>query len=89
MLIGPHLRILIATVAFGMGIDCLNVHQVLHLGAPDCYIQESGRAGRDDVQSVSILLIIKGESQHHVNHNMREYAAEDRCYSVTLIEKIF
>jgi len=71
-----NLRIVIATVAFGMEIDCPDVHQVLHFGAPDCvesYIQESGRAGRDDAQSVSILLIIKGESQHHIDNNMKEY----------------
>ena len=71
-----HLRIVIATVAFGMGIDCPDVHQVFHFGAPDSvesYIQESGRAGRDDVQSVAVLLLIKGESRHHIDGNMKDY----------------
>ena len=30
-----HLRVVIATVAFGMGIDCKNVHQIVHVGAPE------------------------------------------------------
>jgi len=71
-----HLRIVIATVAFGMGIDCPDVHQIFHLGAPDsieAYIQETGRAGRDGVQSVAVLLLIKGETRHHIDNNMKAY----------------
>ena len=40
------LRIVCATVAFGMGLDCTDVCQVIHVGAPDdveFYIQETGR----------------------------------------------
>lgn len=72
------LRIVIATVAFGTGIDCPDVHQVFHLGAPDSiesYIQETGRAGRDGVQSIAVLLLIKGESRHHIDTNMKRYIA--------------
>ena len=46
-----YLRIVIATIAFGMGIDCPDVHQVVHIGLPDDtksynIMQETGRAGR-------------------------------------------
>lgn len=53
------LRVVIATVAFGMGINCPDVRQIIHWGAPEdseMYIQESGRAGRDGVFSCALLL---------------------------------
>ena len=56
-----HLRIVCATVAFGMGIDCSDVRQLIHLGAPndiESYIQETGRGGRDDRLSLGTLLVV-------------------------------
>ena len=53
-----RLRVVIATVAFGMGIDCPNVRQVIHWGPPsdlEMYIQETGRAGRDGQLSFASL----------------------------------
>ena len=53
------LRIVCATVAFGMGLDCTDVCQVSHAGAPDdveSYIQETGRGGRDGNLSLATLL---------------------------------
>ena len=70
-----HLRIVIATVAFGMGVDCPDVHQVIHLGPPvekEEYIQETGRAGRDGLQSIAVLYLVKGMRQH-VDEGMKQY----------------
>lgn len=53
------LRILIATTAFGMGIDCIDIRRVIHWGYPtdlESYVQETGRAGRDEEQSEAILI---------------------------------
>ena len=44
-----HIRILISTIAFGMGINCKPVRQVIHFGPSkslQSYVQESRRAGR-------------------------------------------
>ena len=77
-----QLRIVIATVAFGMGIDCPDVRQIVHIGPPDdveSYIQQTGRAGRDGQPSLATLLFTK-ERLHHIDDSIKEYQANtDRC----------
>ena len=84
-----HLRIVIATVAFGMGVDVPDVRQVISVGCPDdveSYIQETGRAGRDDLLSLALLLHVKGDSRP-LSQSIKEYKSNTgRCRRDVLFE---
>ena len=78
------LRVIIATTAFGMGIDCPNVHNVLHWGPAEdieSYVQQTGRAGRDDKQSRATLYFSLNDRKH-THSDMMSY-----CTNVLLCRR--
>ena len=73
------LRVVICTVAFGMGINCVDFTRVFNFGPPrnmEEYIQMCGRAGRKGEESICILLH-NGLLCSHSNLEIKSYVATD------------
>ena len=72
-----HLWIVIATIAFSMGLDVPDIRHVIHWGPSDdfeCYIQETGRAGRDGELCCAVLYYAKKDNRS-ISKTMIEYCA--------------
>ena len=82
----PTCRIVISTVALGMGLNCQNISRVIHYGVPttmEAYYQECGRCGRNGEQATATLLFnghdIKQDPYPMVTTVMREYCLARTC----------
>lgn len=82
-------RVIVATNAFGMGIDKPDVRIVIHIDMPDspeAYFQEAGRAGRDGAKSYAVLLYAKSDKTN-LNKRITD-TFPDKEYIYTIYEDI-
>lgn len=80
-----EIRIMVATNAFGMGIDKPDVRLVIHLQIPDspeAYFQEAGRGGRDGLRAFAVLLYHNGDRTKLLKHIPEEYPDKDNIREI-------
>ncbi len=78
--IDNHIQVIVATNAFGMGIDKPDVRYVVHLDLPDsleAYFQEAGRAGRDLKPAYAVALYSKADTQALKDHFEESFPGKD------------
>ena len=86
-----EVRVVCATVAFGMGIDKPNVRFVVHHDLPkdlESYYQETGRAGRDGLPSECLLLFRSADAVKHVHFIEEKPDPDERARARAKLDQV-
>jgi len=86
--LNDEIQVVVATIAFGMGIDKSNIRFVAHMSLPktiENYYQEIGRAGRDGLPSSTLLLFSNSDIVEHKRRISEQPASE---YQTVAYEKL-
>ncbi len=81
-------RRVFATQSLSMGIDCLNIREIIHWGIPrtlEDYYQECGRAGRDGLPAKATLLYAAPVNKSLCNEAVQQYCESTTCYRSVLL----
>ena len=82
---GGEAEIVVATNAFGMGIDKADIRSVIHFNMPgtlEAYYQEAGRAGRDGDEAQCVLIYAPGDRRLQEMFIENEYPARETVYRI-------
>ncbi|XP_022780469.1 Bloom syndrome protein homolog [Stylophora pistillata] len=80
-------RVLVATIAFVMGVDCKGVHRTIHFGPSnniEAYIQETGRSGRDGKQSVACLIYTDREFEDEFREDWNDLLNDESLFELAI-----
>lgn len=86
------LRIIVATIAFGMGLDCPNIRRVIHWGPSgdiESYLQETGRAGRDGLFAEATLYYTNTDLGQIDDEPIKEYCRNKMTCRREMLLKYF